>query len=340
LAIQKICSSLLAISEYAPSPDNHEREIKFAHYSVKRYLESDRAPSAFRITAENANATVARISLIYILSVDLWASHLRSYPFGRYAGAYWFEHAAVADERGLFQVDDLVIRLLSEGNVHRLQNAVDIRHPTYDIDIDLASCDKIDDRLFLAAYLGFPKTCRALIGNGADINAPLGELPGAICGACLGGHFAVAKLLLDLGAKLDSQDQAIQIACSRGSNVDIVRLLLEHGCDSSRALTYAAAYGIVEHVQEDHEEVVLLLLENGAGVDGKPNYSPLPLAANEGNEGVVRRLLEYGANIDASYLEWANAVEAAVDGTQDKGKNSPFAFTKCFDCRSSERMLR
>jgi hypothetical protein len=99
----------------------------------------------------------------------------------------------------------------------------------------------------------------------------------------------------------------ITIAARAGS-VDTVRYLItaKAAIDAptpagETALMLAAYFpsepGAPEH---RHEQVVRLLIQNGAQVDNHPNYySPLAYAAYQGRERILQQLLERGARVDA-----------------------------------------
>src|SRR5271169_5711810 len=78
-SILKICSSFVTLSPFEPKKEawqtaklamNDERkELRFAHYSVKEYLQSKRISlRAFQISSDNAHAMIAKLCLIYLLS--------------------------------------------------------------------------------------------------------------------------------------------------------------------------------------------------------------------------------------------------------------------------------
>ncbi|KAK7882469.1 hypothetical protein WMY93_028643 [Mugilogobius chulae] len=155
--------------------------------------------------------------------------------------------------------------------------------------------------------------------------------------ACLGGHYACAKFLLDKGANVNliSTDGATPLfnACSSG-NVACVRLILQ--CTTFIHHAYQLASPAHEAAKLDHKECLELLLSCGAHIDlelpvlGTPLYSaclnratacvrtllllgadvrlgcgqdsPLHAAVRGGETDIVDLLLDYGA--DGS---WRNA---------------------------------
>jgi ankyrin repeat protein len=82
---------------------------------------------------------------------------------------------------------------------------------------------------------------------------------------------------------------------------------LEKGPDvnaMASALCIASSYG--------HEEVVRLLLKNGADVDAAGEYgTPLLLASRSGCKNIVGLLLENDANVNARARTYSTALDAA-----------------------------
>lgn len=107
---------------------------------------------------------------------------------------------------------------------------------------------------------------------------------------------------------------------ARNGNVAIVNLLIDYGA-VLQMRTYNALSGAVQY---NHKEVVKLLLDHGADVNGSSKQSdykgpgviigstPLRLAAMKGNLDIMKLLLEHGAIVDASRqsgrtaLHWAS----------------------------------
>jgi hypothetical protein len=307
-----------------------ERELSFSHLSVKEYLESDGAPPSFRITPEDANATMARLCLVFLVSAEL------SLPFITYASKYWLQHAQKSDHQKYFDLESLVLQLFDDANVGRLWSWMEFGAPLPEHLIPrrmIRSEVTIEGRLFYASFLGFLSICQKFIADGANVNAVVQKVcVGALTGACLGGHKATVELLLDHGANpnplrtveplLDSLGYPnpnanefhctpLSAACFRG-DVEIMRLLLAKTVDIDfitlrYALYTAAAFGAVEVVQ--------LLLDRGAEVNFRvrPSWwdrshmhplfivhegeSPIRAAICGGHEQVLRLLFKHGAEL-------------------------------------------
>ena len=152
--------------------------------------------------------------------------------------------------------------------------------------------------------------------NAADKQRGLSPGGTALHYACEHGHVEVAKALIRNGADINARrypgETVLMAACAarRGtygvqrSDLDTARLILKSGADvnlGSRCLGTA----LLRAADCNHVDVVRLLLEFGAEVDRRDGSGRTPLiaACREGEEGhdeVVRVLLDAGADVDAS----------------------------------------
>ncbi|GAB4351242.1 MAG: ankyrin repeat domain-containing protein [Candidatus Abyssubacteria bacterium] len=138
----------------------------------------------------------------------------------------------------------------------------------------------------------------------------------------------VVELFLAAGMSPDTRDKegATALMCAAGKgDVDIARLLVEHGADVNvktkrcgTALIWATG-GLIDEEEEDHVEVIRFLVEHGADVNVQPRYrggtlgmTPLMDASHAGNIDVVRFLLEHGANVNAEAHYRRTALMEAV----------------------------
>ena len=121
-----------------------------------------------------------------------------------------------------------------------------------------------------------------------------GDMPLAI--AAMKGNLKIATLLLDHGAKPDSDNQwgCTALYCAAWhADAPMVQLLLEHGAKSQieSSLAYAAFHG--------ETNVLRALIDHGANVnspDTANRKTPLYKAASKGHKEAVLMLLEAGAD--------------------------------------------
>lgn len=151
------------------------------------------------------------------------------------------------------------------------------------------------------------------------------------------GKLDIAEYLLTHGANPNTGPKKycpIMTAAYRG-HTDIVKLLLAHGVDLT-SLRNPHADVLVSACERAPPGLVALLLDAGQGlkVDGNNDdprkQGPLHVAAECGNVGIIKLLLERGAKVDArrgpkweTPLQWAaralekEAVEALLEGGAD-----------------------
>src|SRR5579859_5788416 len=135
----KICSSFVDLSPFTrkirpwePTTlalKDEDKEFRFAHYSVKEYLISERA-TILRVESQKANALLARLCLTYLLSINRRLAPegeaLRSLPFLLYASSYWHVHTkhCSGDNNS-----ELACRLFDTKNERQLHNSLTMWNP-------------------------------------------------------------------------------------------------------------------------------------------------------------------------------------------------------------------
>ena len=143
---------------------------------------------------------------------------------------------------------------------------------------------------------------RALIADGADVNAAHGDGMTGLHWAALNGNGEMARLLIDAGATLEAATRLgahtpLHVAAKEGHGA-VVEILVAAGADPAAAtetgatpLHFAAASG--------DARAVTVLLDHGAAVDARePEWgqTPLMFAAALGRTEAVVALLAAGAH--------------------------------------------
>ena len=120
--------------------------------------------------------------------------------------------------------------------------------------------------------------------------------------------------LISICDKLEDNAQLVDAA--KAGHEEVVRLLLDQGADVNRRCSWRSS-PLAEAAKAGHEAVVRLLLDRGADMNSSGIWgnSPLAEAAEAGHEAVVRLLLDRGADVNSSGT-WGNSplAEAAEAG--------------------------
>lgn len=154
LDVIEICSSLVAVVDpqvkdegqhedgnheetMADDPNVSKKELRFAHYSVKEFLVSERTSTNwFHISEESAHALIADRCIHYLLchldmSEDLTRQHLLEYPFLEYAARNWYKHACLLETMD-GNLNALIMQLFYPALNCCFQNWLKIWNPDYE----------------------------------------------------------------------------------------------------------------------------------------------------------------------------------------------------------------
>ncbi len=133
-----------------------------------------------------------------------------------------------------------------------------------------------------------------LLDSGADPNVEDYANHTALYYAAEKGHFNIAKLLLDKGAKVnhESGDSALLWACHYG-HVDIVKLLIENGADVNAKRSIDDSTPLSFAVHRNHKEIVELLLEKGADANVANQHGETAL--DRSKPGIAEILRKHGS---------------------------------------------
>ncbi|MGH7576838.1 MAG: ankyrin repeat domain-containing protein [Longimicrobiales bacterium] len=155
-----------------------------------------------------------------------------------------------------------------------------------------------------AAMRGDREGVRALLHQGADVNAAQGDGMTALHWAATHGDDDLARMLLYAGATLDAATRngnytALHLAARAGS-APVVRVLLDAGADVGTATTSGGATALHFAAAQGDAEVIAALIEHGADVDVRESawgQTPLMWAAAYDRLEALETLIAHNADI-------------------------------------------
>lgn len=193
-----------------------------------------------------------------------------------------------------------------------------------------------------AAATGNIEVARMLIQDGADVNQQGGECSCPLGTAAARGHVEMVQLLVDYGAETDQpggdEGSPLGFAVYHGHE-KAARILISYGANVNcfgRKRGNPLCAAIVQIAKgRGSINMVRLLLESGADADQKGSANPLRTAASNADVRamavVVKLLLEYGAQTQATGGAKGNALHLAKQRRQYWMEKKPFMTTEQTD---------
>ncbi len=150
--------------------------------------------------------------------------------------------------------------------------------------------------LLAAAGSGDMERVRALIADGADVNAADADGDTALQAAARRGDVAMVDVLLEAGAT--ASPEAVRRAII-GEHYEVLQRLMRAGADPNTSCAWDGRCPLTEAVRLGDIDFARELLERGAAAGPEITRlvrPPLHTAAANGDDELVRLLLEHGAD--------------------------------------------
>ncbi|KAL5349551.1 hypothetical protein ACLOAV_005846 [Pseudogymnoascus australis] len=323
--VKGLCESLVETRGTSPKESFASMTVHLAHFSVKQYLLYNMPTSSLlgnRISLRSSEAIqcneLAKTCLRYINFRNVWQQRVSSK--GSFASRPFRDYAAISWHRHIFSVGEnytdvvrLINRLFHPENINWQSwgawfDSVEPSRPTKEL-----NQTRLMSPLYYVSFLGIYDTALYLTEESKfDLNRIGVWHRTPLFAASWKGNIDVVKVLLEHGADVtvanDNRVTPLNTASISG-HVDVVKVLLEHKADVTVAndsgwtpLNSASSNG--------HVDVVKVLLEHSADVTVANNneWTPLNTASLSGHVDVVKVLLEHGADVTvANKNEWTKA---------------------------------
>ncbi|KAF7939835.1 hypothetical protein EAE99_001640 [Botrytis elliptica] len=303
-----VCAGLVVI-------DPESGVIRLCHFTLQEYFERHRAKFF-----PNSGVLITQACIRY-LSLDNFReperpdretikTRLKEYPLLSYASQYLGVHAQGAAEIDL--MDDILHFLNQKTLVNSASAAM--------IPFSIRHTIEFPPPIVAAAMFGLPTIVGELLKRGADIEAvcPKDFTPLLIAAEL--GHFPVVQLLINskanLFAKDYQQENALHKAARKG-HVEIVKQLVSVQ-PSLIEIPYEEHFNKTAlHIAIDrrHEGVIRALIEAGADVNASDELSLTPLmkVVVDNLPDAIDLLIEKGAHVDAKGFREHAALSMAAN---------------------------
>jgi len=170
--------------------------------------------------------------------------------------------------------------------------------------LSLSGTKAQDDRVADAAMRGDTASVRALLKNGADVNAAQGDGMTALHWAAQNGDVAETQMLIFAGARLEATTRnaaytPLHLAAKAG-RAGTVKALVQAGANVSAPTASGGATPLHFAASQGNTDAIAALLDKGAAVDVKDSafaQTPLMWAAAAGRTAAVELLTKRGASV-------------------------------------------
>ena len=153
------------------------------------------------------------------------------------------------------------------------------------------SIENINSQLIESSNSGYLEVIKLLIDLGADVQYDNNK---AIIKASKNGRFEAVKLLIESGADIHAQNNLAIICASENGRLEAVKLLIKYGANvqaqNNLAIIYASYGG--------HLQIIKLLIESGADIHAQNNRAIIE-ASSKGHIKAIKLLIDSGADIHA-----------------------------------------
>jgi Ankyrin repeats (many copies)/Ankyrin repeats (3 copies) len=164
------------------------------------------------------------------------------------------------------------------------------------------------------------KTCASiLVGAAILVSAACTPQPDEPLGkAAADGNLTELNRLLAKHPSAKDRQTALMWA-ARFGQPEAISLLVKNGADPNTTSGVNDWTVLMHAIHKDQPRAVLALVNNGANVNlsGGHGNTPLIMAAGYGYTGIVRILLDHGANARATLPNGENALDRAITGVAD-----------------------
>ncbi|CAI7573132.1 unnamed protein product [Penicillium pancosmium] len=345
--ILDICSNFIIV--------DHNNMVQFAHLSVREYLMSD---TKLNYKSIDAHIQVAKTTLVYLAacsSTSNDAKNDKQDDLLEYAVVYWPLHcswlrgqeekhislhnflnnflAADPPSKGFPLCVDTWPKVTLEFESWKEKHRFEFRME--------ASLSHSKSPIFTACGWGFQEAVRGVISSGFDLSERNLRGDTALSVAAKAHQIEIVKSLLENGADPNATGNLDGYTPLHHTyaNIDMVKLLVEHGADITRAVKgHINSEWTLLHFSACHDskEVVEFALDHGANANqqsgtGLTALHLLSTHVSDKRIEMFKMLLDHGANPEIRCEDGKTVLErAAIHGTNEiirlilkhQGKNS------------------
>ena len=240
---------------------------------------------------------IARRLLAFILTLKGRLDPMTSierHPLAKH-GSDWSYYVRQSGKDCPMDVGARVLELMKDnGNTEQYMNWCIVRRYHKSPGKSRDTEDAFRTPLYFASLHGIPWLVNELLNNGSNPNAIIqGAIP--LLPAIENGDVEIVRALLEAGADPNLNRASLLKSAACVGNAEIIKLLIEHGCDTSRRTHPSSSSALNDAARRGHLEAIRVLLNAGADVNAysdKPSdVSPLESASSRGYKDCVELLL-------------------------------------------------